>query len=800
MKAKILFICLLFLKQGIGQNLVPNGGFEDNPQNYSGGTNPENYYSGVSCALGKTRFENDITAWKVANPSDNFVGGCSPDWMPGSVLDADGFCGTHTSFYLRMASKKENPMVELKDGYKLVKGQTYKFKTLVRAARGHETGTGSFQVVFSTEDEGLQVQPHKKWGALDFYLQQSCDFQYVEGYFTVPNSDDKDYEDMKYMVLQYNQGVNNVGGNPNHASLVLHFDDIVLVTEEKCVDHKYIQDRIYTNGEHKIEQANVQISAGQFVSPYPYDAQNPVTVKSGSMVIYRAPIVYIDTVTFTVEEGAYFETQVGTCVEDPCPALPTYTPSTTLAFCSPQTLGNDLPDIPGIFYEWTPSEYFSSPWSRITDFIPPMGNGCIDSKLKIWSICGPSQEYSFPVRYYDAASQVSITNIQTSQTKISFKANFENIQNYTLVVTNLSTGQVIYEDSVKVDCGTNLEYKTFILGFCDFDMCGDKEIKIIADNICFDAVEASFIAPSPVSVSPSLNISSVQHDDFTFSFDVAVNGNTEFVTVELWNEDLSLLECTKTFKSCDLELGQTTVHWDNSMCQSGCISVCGNHKIKVKYKNVCSAQVLEEMLYWNKTSNTIQVSNWTNVITPNGDGINDDLCVSVSGADWWEIWVEDRWGLIRHHEDGCVTSNPVCMWINPTSMPEDVYFYTVKFTNQCGSESVQNTQFIHIFTGFGFKDTEVDSSNTNEDFTDFSVIGRPQNKQGMEVYPNPVDDYLYIRSADKIQQSAVMDLNGKIIINSGGSNKINCSSLVTGAYIIEVKTLKNIERLKFIKL
>ncbi len=139
------------------ENLIPNGNFETNSSNYNGGNDPTMHYSGVSCNLGLDRFESDISNWKVAKPSPIFLPPCSPDWIKPGIILGDGFCPANNSYYVRSASKQESIMVELKNGYKLKKGYTYKFRVKYRHARGMSSlnGVGSFQLVFSTNSNGL---------------------------------------------------------------------------------------------------------------------------------------------------------------------------------------------------------------------------------------------------------------------------------------------------------------------------------------------------------------------------------------------------------------------------------------------------------------------------------------------------------------------------------------------------------------------------------------------------------------------------------------------------------------------
>ena len=169
------------------ENLVPNGNFEN--QSYQGGNDPTDYYSGVPCNEGRDRFNGQVANWRVAKPSKLLLPPCSPDLIPPGIVLGDGFCPANNSYYVRSASKQESIMVQLKNGYKLKKGQTYKFSIKYRHARGmaNQSGVGSFQVVFSTSDKGLRTNVHNKWVALDVYDVQSCYWNNKTYYFTVPN-------------------------------------------------------------------------------------------------------------------------------------------------------------------------------------------------------------------------------------------------------------------------------------------------------------------------------------------------------------------------------------------------------------------------------------------------------------------------------------------------------------------------------------------------------------------------------------------------------------------------------------
>ncbi|MCH8553631.1 MAG: gliding motility-associated C-terminal domain-containing protein [Schleiferiaceae bacterium] len=65
-------------------------------------------------------------------------------------------------------------------------------------------------------------------------------------------------------------------------------------------------------------------------------------------------------------------------------------------------------------------------------------------------------------------------------------------------------------------------------------------------------------------------------------------------------------------------------------------------------------------------------SDFPNVITPNGDGINDFWCFeeAASFADCFEIQIFNRWG-----QQVFQSSTPENCW-DPRNLPAGVYFYT----------------------------------------------------------------------------------------------------------------------------
>lgn len=766
--------CVLLSQLFLAQNLVPNPGFESGT--YNGGTDPLVYYSGTpnSGGTNEQNFETDIDDWDVADPTNIWIGPDSPDWIPGGMLIGENYCVANDNYYVRSAHKKESIMVKLKDDYTLVKGETYRFSIKYRAEVGWANGSGSFQVVFSTKKEGLEVQPNKKWVALDHYDSQSCEWKNYEAYFTVPTDDDKNYEEMKYLILQYNHEINESGdehANEGVATLTWHYDDVTLRVASKCEEIKYIQDWRYEDV-HKIEQANQAIYAGAHVSPNG-EENSPVLVKSNAMVIYRAPYIYLEPGFFIEETGSYFETQNAPCVENPCPSIPTFSAPEVLNCTVPFDLGSGLPNnTPGLFYVWEPSEYFSAPWSPQTSFNPPTQNGCLNAQLTIWTICGEAQTFPFNLKYFSAVPTINISDIITNSNELSFELNLENTNSYTIEIINASNGSIVYTENNSLSCqetNTGIQYN---FNPCNLGLCSNLIVTVTAENNCFGESTESFSwnAP-PLNPAPTIQITNTIDTDFKYEFDLNIPANYEYFTVEVWNDAMSELICSNTYSSCTNPYPSSSYHFNITNCLAGCLSQCENYKIRVSIKNFCNSSISSQLFQWNKSSTTFAMPvNYPNIITLNGDGINETLCFSPISADYYYLVVTNQWGNVFFEEEGCVTENPICLWTPQSNITDGVYFYQIRFGNQCGYED-ELTTFVHVYNYLqtSIVNEEIfkisNNENKNQEINPFSsdqtlIYEKDKFYSDINVYPNPTSELINIQSKETMTEIILLDSKG----------------------------------------
>lgn len=129
-------------------------------------------------------------------------------------------------------------------------------------------------------------------------------------------------------------------------------------------------------------------------------------------------------------------------------------------------------------------------------------------------------------------------------------------------------------------------------------------------------------------------------------------------------------------------------------------------------------------------------------------------------------WTQD-WGVFYATAFGYWTMNVTNNW------PQGVYTVEVNFGG-----NTYNTIF-GVGTNLGIEDM------ASED---------------IRIYPNPVQDILYIDHFKNIQSAEILDFSGRILLNNIKSGEINVSGLTKGMYLLKIKNLRNeVKVVKFIK-
>jgi hypothetical protein len=99
-------------------------------------------------------------------------------------------------------------------------------------------------------------------------------------------------------------------------------------------------------------------------------------------------------------------------------------------------------------------------------------------------------------------------------------------------------------------------------------------------------------------------------------------------------------------------------------------------------------------------------------------------------------------------------------------------------------------------------DMSIDKVEVNACDTVLNVENNEETIKGITLYPNPVRDYLNLRSIDPIDQISVYNLLGQQVRFSSPSNSqtsIDMTSLDTGIYVVKIKAGGKTGNYKIIK-
>lgn len=190
----------------------------------------------------------------------------------------------------------------------------------------------------------------------------------------------------------------------------------------------------------------------------------------------------------------------------------------------------------------------------------------------------------------------------------------------------------------------------------------------------------------------------------------------------------------------------------------------------------------------------ISVPTWYNAFTPNGDGVNDQLCLDVYNADTWECEAYDRWGIRRYYGAGSVRNNEACVWDGSGADYMDAYACIIKFRNSCG-EVLDHAYMVTVIdntlhtksasTELTLKENELLKTEISE-----------ENIISFEIYPNPTSGIFTIQlSSEEINNHVeIFDISGKVVYTSnfkGTNMQVDLNMNQKGAYFVRVYNEKD---------
>jgi hypothetical protein len=204
-----------------------------------------------------------------------------------------------------------------------------------------------------------------------------------------------------------------------------------------------------------------------------------------------------------------------------------------------------------------------------------------------------------------------------------------------------------------------------------------------------------------------------------------------------------------------------------------------------------------------------------NIVTPNGDGFEDAVCLNLFGGTHYVSEIFNRWGTLVYAKSGPINTAPICIWdgscnqcSNP-KLPDGVYFAVLKIKG-CEFRDTTFSQEIHLFnnpySGLAPQNDTILAEERKDDFFDDRTdwvnpapeeeiilgVGSKDVTHQFQVYPNPSTGLVNISLPPFSTRShlQIFDGSGNSIYEKDAipASKINIdlSEYAKGVYYIRV--------------
>jgi hypothetical protein len=217
------------------------------------------------------------------------------------------------------------------------------------------------------------------------------------------------------------------------------------------------------------------------------------------------------------------------------------------------------------------------------------------------------------------------------------------------------------------------------------------------------------------------------------------------------------------------------------------------------------------------------VQQFPNVITPNGDGFNDELCILANGGSNWSIEIYNQWGNLLYASGGPITELPICVWDGDCNQPfphctgapiSDGTYYGIFKLEGCDMPDEAFAQNIYV-QGAQYKmaeddgkperhaEQEMERTGVSESTLEF--VGLEDNsKLKPFIYPNPSIGVVTLNlpgnSGSSILQ--VFDALGELVWRMGPTElstlNIDLSSHPSGVYLLRALNSEKVFTERFV--
>ncbi|MBL4702993.1 MAG: T9SS type A sorting domain-containing protein [Flavobacteriales bacterium] len=275
-------------------------------------------------------------------------------------------------------------------------------------------------------------------------------------------------------------------------------------------------------------------------------------------------------------------------------------------------------------------------------------------------------------------------------------------------------------------------------------------------------------------IAPSLSILNEVYDPYAVSFDALVGLTCEWISVSIPSSGyFQTFVAGVHFSCCTLNFSQI---FDDCHLHS----ICQDETIIISVKNVCYPTPLTQTLLWEKPNAPVSVGPLPNVITPNGDGINDQLCFDVVNAASYELYLFHTYGtpinILEENED-CISSTHPCFTLD--NVVDATYYFILKFFDCDGNLASDQIGFFAVSSLKSTSEESIEKPNNET-----SGLG-----PNVSIYPNPTSGLFTITSESVGSHLEVVDAQGKRILFKSihqVQTDVDLSDHPSGVYLVKV--------------
>jgi hypothetical protein len=239
---------------------------------------------------------------------------------------------------------------------------------------------------------------------------------------------------------------------------------------------------------------------------------------------------------------------------------------------------------------------------------------------------------------------------------------------------------------------------------------GEVNYTVTVTNVCgevaTDEVNIRYNTLAPANNMPFVSVSNISQVRF-LSFDILSSGFTEKIEIDVVNAQGSTLKHYDLEANIDFSSKDNVGNFSFTFVVPDYIFSCTDVTVYVKSKNICNPITASTSFVWQQSNmTTISTGVIPNIITPNDDDINDELCYQVENAETFSLQVFDNFGVVVNSPTtGTIQSNTPCLWNGQCSSSsicaDGTYFVVLSFSNSCGQTVTIPNHFITLLANSG---------------------------------------------------------------------------------------------------